>query len=202
MDSTTSIAVANNQIAVTKAENIFNREKVKAAMAKLASFGSAGFQMFLDKSHALNSMKDDEVRDEVHSAFASAKEQFETEIYVLNNMPSFSRGFDSKSVEEAVSTFMEIEKEILDIKDMPVLRKVALMFWTGVKFIVGFILKSAIKAAKFIATCGIRFIAAGIDFIIKIVQETVKFVKRVVAAVRVAIDGREEIIDVEARECE
>lgn len=202
MGSTTSIAVANNQAAAQITERIMNRENVKAAIAKLAEAGSNGFDAFVNKIHDLNALDDDGVRDEVRGAFSSAREMLEYEVKAINKVASFSKGLDADGFAEAVQTFLEIEKEIQGIQDIGKFRKVALMFWSGLKFIAGFILKSAMKAAKFIATYGIRFIAAGIDFIIKIVQETVKFVKRVVAAVRVAIDGREEIIDVEARECE
>ena len=198
----TNIAIANNQTAANKIEEIFNRNDIKSSLALLAKMGCGVFKKVTADIHDLSGMDDNQVREAVAQTFKTAKDKLQSDIEMLNSIPTFDR--EAKNLEDAAKTFLSIEKEILDIKDMNVIRKGLLMFWTGVKYIAGLIVRSCIAAGKFVLEYGIRIIAVGVEFIVKIVQKTVQFFKsvmKVAAAVRVAIDGTEkEIIDVEASE--
>lgn len=205
MDATTNIVIANNQIAANRMEEIFNRNDVKGSIAKLAKLGSGVFKKITEGIHDMSRMTDDQIRAEVSRTFKEAKEKLQKELSVINSIPSYRDSQTVKDVEEGIKVFALIEKNILDLKDMNVVQKGLLMFWTGVKYIAGLIVRSCIAAAKFVIEYGIKIIAIGLDFVFRIIQKTVKFFKtivRIAAAVRVGIDGTEtpEIIDVEASE--
>lgn len=188
--------MANNNTtanqAAQQAEGILNR--AKASIAKLATAGSNGFQAFIHRIHNINSLDDNGVRNELHYAFKCAKETMQEEIEAINRVAAFSKGLNADGFAEAVQEFLEIEKEIQSIQDISKFRKVALMFWSGLKFIAGFILKSAMKAGEFIAVYGIRIIAIGLDFVIRLVKRVIKFARTtwaVIKAVRVTKEGKE-----------
>lgn len=194
----TTMNTTVNEKAAEKANRIFNAKDIKDSIANLAKIGSGAFKKITENIHDISNMDDTEVRNTVHQTFASARAEIQEEINTLNKIPSFQMGMEVETLEQALITFVTIEKEILADKDINIVKRVLIMFWTGVKYICGLILKSCITAGKFVAACGIRIIAVGLDFIIKIIKTTVKLfktIKNVLIAVKVSKDGKEQEID-------
>lgn len=205
MDATTSLTTTDNQVAANKMEAILNQNDVKSSIANLARVGTGAFQKIVEGIQDTSNMDNAEIRAAVVKTFEDAMNEIQEEINTLNKIPSFKMGMEVKTLEEGLTTLLKVEKEILDDKDTNIIKRMLMMFWTGVKYICGLILKSCIAAGKFVLEYGIRIIAVGLDFVFRIIQKTVKFFKtivRIAAAVRVGIDGTEtpEIIDVEASE--
>ena len=182
-ERTASAAAAN------KMNGIFSRKSVKETFAKLAEMGSSSFEAVLEGIHDINSMDDSQVREAVQKTFSDAKERLSYEARTINAIPSLRDSYYAENLEVAVAQLTQVEKELLAEDDINIVRKMLLMFWTGVKAIAGMILKSAVRAGKFVLLYGIRFLAVGADFIIRIIKKAVSFAKtvwRVVKAYRVA----------------
>lgn len=187
-------AAANNE-AAKAANRIFGSNKVKGALTKLAEFSSDCFKTVVEDIHDMSEMTDDEVKAEVTLSFQNAREIIKEELEFMNSIPSYSKTKDAKDTAEAMKIFLSLEGEILKNEDINIVRKVLLMFWTGCKAIAGMIVKSCMKAAKFVATFSIRVVAIGMDFIIRVIKKTVKFFKEVttvVKAIKVAHDTKKE----------
>lgn len=196
------MATTANQVnaqAANKVNKIFDRNDVKGSIANLAKIGSGCFNSIVNSIHDLSKMNDKEVQNAVKETFQNARNEIQEEINTLNKIPSFKDSYETKTLEEGLTTLLKVEKEILADKDINIVRKSLLIFWTGVKAISALILKSCIKAGKFIALYGIRILVIGLDFIIKIVKKATGFLKstwRAVKAIKVSSSsGKEEEVN-------